>query len=113
VAIIYHRGYAIEAEAVELELFEPIFAVREQEVENLVLAIIEAERVPCIVHATVAAVEILTGIAIEKAKALNLVLNSMRVYKIHNYSNTHSVSCIDKFFEVFGCSETRRCCKEA
>ncbi len=38
---------AIEAEPIEMEFGEPILTIREQEMYNLVFAIIEAETIPC------------------------------------------------------------------
>ena len=42
VAIVKHRCHSVEAETIEMEFVEPVFAVREQEVDNLVFAIVEA-----------------------------------------------------------------------
>ena len=41
VVVIYHRGYTIEAVTVEVELIEPVLHIREEEVLNLALAIVE------------------------------------------------------------------------
>lgn len=61
VVVVEHGGYAVEAEAVEVKLFEPVLAVGEQEVYHFVFAVIEAERVPRGVFAPVVAVEELVG----------------------------------------------------
>ena len=42
VAIVKHRCHSVEAETIEMEFVEPVFAVGEQEVDNLVFAIVEA-----------------------------------------------------------------------
>ena len=42
VAIVKHRCHSVEAETIEMEFVEPVFAVREQEVDHLVFAIVEA-----------------------------------------------------------------------
>lgn len=47
VTVIEHRRDAIEAEPIEMEFGEPILTIREQEMYNLVFAIIEAETIPC------------------------------------------------------------------
>lgn len=36
VVVVEHRGYSVEAEAVEVEFFEPVFAIGEQEVYDFV-----------------------------------------------------------------------------
>jgi hypothetical protein len=41
--VIQHRSYTIKTETVELKLLKPVLTVREQEMENIVLAIVEAE----------------------------------------------------------------------
>ena len=45
--------------------------------DNLVLAIVEAERIPSAVNTFVIAIELLCGIAIEQAKTLVLVLHGV------------------------------------
>ena len=42
VVVVEHRGHAVETEAVEFEFLKPVFAVRQQEVQHLVLAVVEA-----------------------------------------------------------------------
>ena len=42
-AVIKHRSDTIKAEAVEMIFFQPVFAVGEEEVENLILSIVKAE----------------------------------------------------------------------
>ena len=46
VTVVKHRGDTVETETVELILFEPEFTVGKQEMQHLVLAIVEAKRVP-------------------------------------------------------------------
>jgi len=42
-AVIKHRSDTIKAETVEMILFQPVFAVGEEEVENLIFSIVKAE----------------------------------------------------------------------
>ena len=42
-AVIKHRSDTIKAETVEMILFQPVFAVGEKEVENLIFSIVKAE----------------------------------------------------------------------
>ena len=46
VVVVDHRGHAVEAEAVEVVLVEPVLDVREQEVLHLAFAVVEELRVP-------------------------------------------------------------------
>ena len=43
VAVIQHRSYAIETEAIEMELFQPISAVRQQEMNYFILTVVKAQ----------------------------------------------------------------------
>ena len=77
VTVVEHRGHTVEAEAVEVELLQPVLAVGEQEVDDVVLAIVEAERIPCGMLVAVAGIEELIGISTEITKTLHLVLHGM------------------------------------
>ena len=46
---VAHAGHAVEAEAVEAELLEPVFEVGEQETDGFGLAVVEAARIPHLV----------------------------------------------------------------
>ena len=63
VGIVEHGGDTIEAEAVEMELLQPVFAVGEQEMDDVILAVVEAEGVPGRMLVAVAGIEILVGVA--------------------------------------------------
>ena len=67
VRVVEHRGNAVEAEAVELELLEPVFTVRKQEVQHVVLAVVEAQRIPGGMLVAVAGIEELVGVASQVA----------------------------------------------
>ena len=60
-----------------MELIEPVLAVAEQEVQHLVLAVVEAEAVPCRMLAPASRIEILVGVSGKVAQSLNLVLHGM------------------------------------
>ena len=77
-----------------MELLEPILAIGEQEMQNLVLAVVEAETVPSRMLTTVALIEVLTGIASEVGKAFHLVLHSMAVHDVHNDGKAHAMRLI-------------------
>ena len=46
VVVVQHRGDAVEAEAVELEDLQPVLTVGEEEVDDVVAPVVEAQRVP-------------------------------------------------------------------
>ena len=77
VTVIKHRSHPIETEAVEMELFQPVFTVRQQEVNHLVLAIVKAERIPCRMLTTSALIEILARITGKVAQSFHLVLHGV------------------------------------
>ena len=110
VAVVQHGRDAVEAEAVEVEFFQPVAAVGQQEVQHLVLAVVEAQRVPCRVLMAVTGIEELVGVSCQIAKALDLVFHGMRVYNIHDDGNAHFVGCVNHFLQFLRGSEaTARC----
>ena len=87
--------------------FEPVFAVREQEVQHLVLAIVEAQRVPRRMFALGrVGVEILVYGTVEAPKALVFVFDGVAVHDIHDYGNAALVGIVDEFFKLLGRAET-------
>jgi len=113
VTVIEHGSDTVETETVELILFKPEFAVREQEMQHLVLAIIEAKRVPGGMLAACTAQEILIIGTVETSEALHFILNSMAVYNIHDDSDSHAVGVVYQLFQLFGRTETGRGGEEA
>ena len=96
VVIIQHRRNTVKAETVKAELLQPVFAVAQQKMQNLVLAIIKAKRVPGRMFATVVTIKILVIAAVKTAKPLNLVLHRMRMNYIHNHGYSARMSVINK-----------------
>jgi hypothetical protein len=80
--VIEHRGDAIEAEAVETELLQPVADVGEQELADLRPAVVEALRVPQRMIAAVAGVEILVAGAIEVVESLGDVFHRVGVHDV-------------------------------
>ena len=113
VAVVEHGGDAVEAEAVEVELLEPVLAVGEQEVEHFVLAVVEAKAVPCGMLSAVALVEVLAGVAGKVCQAFHLILHSMAVHDVHDDSKAHAVRLVDEGFQLVGSAETGARSKEA
>ena len=92
----------------------PEFAVREQEVKHFVLAVIEAERIPCrVLAAACVGVEILVVGAIESAKAFCLILHGVAMNDVHNHCYAARVSVIDKRLEVLRSTKAARSSEEA
>ncbi len=108
VVIVEHRRDAVEAETVKVIFFHPVFAVGQQEMEHLVLAIVEAERVPGRMFAASVAIEIEIIATVETPETLDLVLDGVAVDYVHDHSYAFGVSGIDQSLELLGCAETAR-----
>ena len=93
-------------------LFHPIAAVREQEMDYLIFAIVEAEAVPCWMLVPIARIEELVGIAAEIAQSFHLILDGMRMYDVHDYCHTIFMCGVYHLLKVFRCTETARGSKE-
>ena len=105
VVIIEHRSDAVEAEAVEAILLEPVFAVGEQEVEHFVLSVVEAERIPCGVLTPAVAIKIEVVAAVESSKPLDFVFDGVAVDYVHDHGNAELVGAVDERFEIVGGAE--------
>ena len=102
VAAVEHRGDTIETETVELILLHPEAAVGEQEGYDIILRVVEAERIPSGMLATITRIEVLVGVASKVAQALELVLHGVRLHHIHNHCNAVGVSLIDELLQLLG-----------
>ena len=80
--------------------------------EHLVIAVVEAKRIPSRMLATLATVEILVRVASEVAESFDFVLHSMRVYDVHDDSDAMLVGFIDELFQFLRCAETAAWCEE-
>ena len=81
--------------------------------EHLVLAVIEAKRIPRRVFAPLVVVEIEVVRAIEAAKAFQLVLHGVAVHDVHDHGDAHLVRLVDQLFQLVGRTETGRGGEEA
>ena len=113
VVVVEHRRDTVEAESVEMILFKPELAVRQQEVKHLVLAVVEAERVPCRMFAARVAVEILVVAAVEASESFHLVFYGVGMHDVHNHGNAAAVGVIDETFQLVGRAEAARSGVEA
>ena len=89
--------------------FHPVLAVGEEEVEHLVLAVVEAQRVPRgVLAAPGVVVEVEVDRAVEAPDALVLVLHGVGVDDVHDYGYAEAVGLVDEGFELVGGAETAR-----
>ena len=58
-AIIKHGSHTIETETIEFILLQPELAIRQQEMKDLVLTIIKAQRIPSRMLPSISLMEIL------------------------------------------------------
>ena len=95
-----------------MEFFQPILTIREEEVDDFVLTIVEAEAVPSGMFATVAGIEELVGVARKVAKTFYFILHSMTLHEVHDDCNTILVGFVNELLEFFRCTKTATCSKE-
>ena len=88
VMVVKHGGDAIEAEAVEAEVLEPVGEVGEEEVAGGGVAVVEEKRVPLLVFASGAAVEEVASLAVELADAFGEVLDGVGVDEVQDNRDT-------------------------
>ena len=106
VAIIQHRRHTVKAEAVKMVFFQPVFAVREQEMDDIVLAVIKAEAVPCRMVVPIAGIKILVGIACKVPEPFRLIARRVTVHEIHDDRDAHAVRGVDELLELLRRAET-------
>ena len=105
VAIVEHGGHSVKAEAVEMILFQPVLAIRQQEMYHFIFSIIKAKAVPRRMFVAVAGVEILVGVARQVAQSLHLVLHGVRMYDVHDDGYAGGVGRVDQGFQFLGRAE--------
>ena len=99
---VEHAGHAVEAEAVEVVLFHPKAQIREQEAQDLVVAVVEDPTVPELVATARAAVEVQRVAVVEHVEAVEHVLAGVRVHDVQQDGDAHAVRGVDQRFEVVG-----------
>ena len=104
--VVYHRGDTVETVSVEVETVEPILYVREQEVFDPALAVVEGHRVPIFLVSLGSGLGVEVVRAVEGVDALVDVLNVVSVYEIHYDGQPHAVCRVDEAFELLGRAET-------
>ena len=104
--IVEHGGHTIKSETIEMELLQPIFAVRKQEVKHIILSVVKTEGIPCWMFVTISRIEELIWITGKIAQSFNLILHSMRVHNIHNHGYSVLVSLVNKSLQLLWGSKT-------
>ena len=112
VTIIQHRRYTVKTESIEFIFFQPVFTVRQQEVNDFILAIVKTKRIPRRMFTTPSRIEILVRITGKITQSFYLILHCMGMNNIHNNSDTHSMSSIDQLLQLIRSTETGRSGKE-
>ena len=107
-----HRGHAVKTETVEVIFVEPELAVTQQKMQHFVLAVVEAETVPCRVLTPRTIVEILIPRAVEVTQTFQLVLHCVRVYEVHDYLHPATVYIVDQRLQLIRRTETAGGCEE-
>ena len=111
--VVQHRGDAVEAEAVELEDLQPILTVGEEEVDDVVAPVVEAQRVPSGMVTTRTFVEEERARAVIACQPFDLITYGMTVHKVHDDLKSSSVSSIDERLQFVGRTEATTGCEEA
>ena len=105
-AVIEHRGDAIETEPIKMEFLQPIFTVGQQKVHHLILSIIKTQTIPCRMFASVTGTEILIRIARKITQSLNHVLDCMTMHNVHDDGHALLMGCIYQLFQFFRCTKS-------
>ena len=75
---------------------QPVLAVGQQEMNDFILAIIEAQGVPCRMLMFLTRIEELVGVTSQVAQSFHLILDSMRMNDVHDDSHPVLVSLVDE-----------------
>ena len=103
--MVEHGGHAIKAEAVEVVLVQPEFQVGEQEVDDLILAVVEALGIPCQMVAPLPLVEELVLGAIEHVDAFRGVFGGVGMHHIQQHPQPHPVGLVHQILQILRFSE--------
>lgn len=104
--LVEHARHTVETETIEVVLIHPEPQVAEQESHDFVMTVIEQPAVPQLVAATSSLVEVLVVCAVEFVESIQNVLGGMAVNNVEKHSDSHAVSHVDQFLEVFRWSVT-------
>ena len=112
VTVIKHWSYAVKAESVKMELLKPIFAIWEQEVQNIIFSIVKAKTVPSRVFMSVARIEKLIRISAIISQTFDFIFYRVTVDNVHNYADSLFMCRVNQIFQFFRRAATTARCKE-
>ena len=101
---VQHRRHGVHAQAVDVILLEPEQRVRQQEVADLVPAVVEDQRAPVLVLALPRIGVLEERRAVEPGEAV-LVLRKMAGHPVENHAEAGLVAGVDEQLEVLGRAE--------
>ena len=101
---VEHRSHGIHAQAVDVHLFDPVQSVRDEEVADLVAAVVEDERAPVGVRALLGVEMLVQSRAVEPGQR-PLVAWEVGGHPVHDHTDAGLVERVDHEPEVVGCSE--------
>ena len=104
---VEHGSNAIEAEAIELIVLNPIVAVGKQKVQHGRLGVVKTTAVPCGMLTTGSFVKILVERAIKTGNAIALVLHAVGVDEINDHGQPEAMGGIDEFLEFLRSAKPR------
>ena len=91
-----------------MEFRQPILTIGKQEMNDLVFAIIKAQAVPSGMLVTLSLIEVLIGVTCKISKTLYLILDSMGMNNIHDYSHSVLMGLVNELLQLLRSTETRR-----
>ena len=104
---VEHRRDGVDAQAVGVELLQPVERVREQEVPHLVAPVVEDERAPVRMRAAARVLVLVERRAVE-ARERPLVAREVRGHPVEDHADLLPVQLVDERAEVVGIAEARR-----
>ena len=96
---VEHRRDGVDAQAVRVELAQPVERVREQEVAHLVAAVVEDERAPVGMRAAARVLVLVERGAVE-ARERPLVAREVRGHPVEDHADPLPVQLVDERAEV-------------
>ena len=104
---VEHRGHGVDPQAVDVELVDPVERVGDEEVADLVAAVVEDERAPVRVLA-LAGIGVLVERGAVEAGEGPVVLREVGGHPVDDDADAALVEVVDEVAEVVGRPEPRR-----
>jgi hypothetical protein len=96
---VQHRGDGVDAETIEVVLLEPEQRVRQQEVADLVAAVVEDQRAPVLVLALPRVFVLVERGAVEAREAVR-ILREVARHPVEQHADAGAVTRVDEVLEV-------------